>query len=133
MPTPDLHLLSITPIYAALLGLLFLPFTLRVGFYRLKSKILIGEGDDPEMLRRIRGQGNFVETVPLALLLLLILELCGAGNNWLHALGALLVFGRTTHYLGLTELGPRVLRPVGMVSTMLVYLVSCGWILLNAF
>jgi uncharacterized membrane protein YecN with MAPEG domain len=133
MPTPDLHLLSITPIYAALLGLLFLPFTLRVGFYRSKSKILIGEGDNPELLRRIRGQGNFVETVPLALLLLLILELCGAGNNWLHGLGALLVFGRTTHYLGLTELGPFILRPVGMVSTMLVYLVSCGWILLNAF
>ena len=131
MDLPTTSLLSITPIYAALLGLLFIPFTLRVGLYRAKSKIFIGQGDDPELLRRIRGQGNFVETVPLALILLLSMELVGAGNNWLHALGALLVFGRFTHYIAITEIGPGLLRPVGMVSTLTVFLVSTSWLLFN--
>jgi uncharacterized membrane protein YecN with MAPEG domain len=131
MEIPAISLLSVTPLYVALLGLLFLPYTLRVGLYRGNSKILIGDGDDPELLRRIRGQGNFVETVPIALILLVVMELSGAGNNWLNALGGLLVFGRICHYLGITEMGPFILRPVGMISTLAVYLAASGWILYN--
>lgn len=131
MDMPAIAQLAVTPLYAALLGLLFLPFTMRVGFYRLSSKILIGNGDDPELLRRVRGQANFIETVPLALILILIMEFSGAGNTWLHALGGALVFGRLSHYLGLTQLGPKQLRPVGMSVTLGVYLVSSGWILVN--
>jgi uncharacterized membrane protein YecN with MAPEG domain len=125
-------LLSITPIYIALLGLLFIPFTLRAGLYRVQSKIFIGTGDDPEMLRRIRGQGNFVETVPIALLLLVAMELVGAKDAWLHILGIALILGRICHYLAITELGPKVLRPIGMSTTMITILVSSLWILINA-
>ena len=66
MEMPNINLLSITPIYIALLGILFVPFTMRVGLYRVKNEIIIGDGKDEELIRRIRGQGNFVETVPLA-------------------------------------------------------------------
>jgi uncharacterized membrane protein YecN with MAPEG domain len=107
--------------------------TLRAGLYRVKTSINIGDGGDPEMLRRIRGQGNFVETVPLALILIVMLELMGAGATWVHALGALLVFGRCCHYLAITELGPFALRPVGMMSTLAVYLVCGGWIIAQQF
>lgn len=131
MNIPAISLLSVTPLYAALLGLLFIPFTARAGFYRVKSGIFLGDGGDPELLRRIRGQGNFIETVPIALTLLIVMELTGAGSTWLNALGSLLVFGRVTHYVAVTELGPNFLRPVGMVSTLSVYFVSCGWILYN--
>lgn len=131
MEMPALSVLSITPGYIALLGLIFIPYTLRVGLYRAKSEIFLGDGGDAELLRRIRGQGNFIETVPIALILLIAMELTGAGNNWLHALGALLVFGRLSHYIAVTELGPKLLRPVGMVSTLSVYLVSCGWLFYN--
>lgn len=121
-------ILSITPLYAAIFGLLFIPFTLRVGLYRVKNTINLGDGGDPELLRRIRGQGNFIETVPIALILLIVMELSGASSIWLHSLGALLVFGRVCHYAAITELGPFVLRPVGMVSTLSTYLVACGWL-----
>lgn len=124
-------LLSVTPLYIAILGLLFIPFTLRAGLYRVQSNILIGTGDDPEMLRRSRGQANFIETVPMALFLLIAMELLGAAAVWLHALGGLLVFGRIAHYLGLTELGPGLLRPVGMMATLLTVLVSAVWILIR--
>lgn len=125
------HLLNVTPIYIAILGLLFIPFTIRVGLYRVKSNILIDTGDDPEMIRRIRGQANFIETVPIALFLIIAMELMGASGIWLHALGLALVFGRISHYLGLTEIGPTLCRPIGMVATLLTVLVSSIWILVS--
>jgi uncharacterized membrane protein YecN with MAPEG domain len=125
-------LLSITPIYIAILGLIFIPITLRAGLYRVKNGISIGTGDNPEMLRRIRGQGNFIETVPMALFLFVAMELVGAKDAWLHVLCIALILGRICHYLALTELGPKVLRPIGMSTTMLTILVGSLWILINA-
>ena len=75
--------LSITPFYIALLGILFLPFTLRVVLYRVKNNISIGDGQDDELIKRNRGQGNFIETVPLAVMLILLMELLGASSTWL--------------------------------------------------
>ena len=124
-------LLSVTPIYVGILGLLFVPMTVRAGLYRVKSNILIGTGEDPEMVRRMRGQANFVETVPMALFLLITMELLGATNIWLHSLGSLLVVGRVARYLGLTELGPVFLRPVGMVATLLTILIGAIWVLVS--
>lgn len=125
-------LLSVTPIYIAILGLLFIPLTLRVGLYRLRNRIDIGDGNDDTLLRRIRCQANFVETVPLAVALLLVMELMGAGSTWLHALGATLVIARILHFLGLSGIGPFQARVLGMVGTFMVYLVGSGWILYSA-
>ena len=122
-------ILSVTPIYIALLGLLFLPFTMRVGLYRVKNEINLGDGQDEELIKRIRGQGNFIETVPLAVVLLLLMEVLGAGTIWLHTLGTLLVGGRMLHYLGITGLGHFACRPIGMFATLSVYLVTSIWIL----
>ena len=131
MEMPNINLLSITPIYIALLGILFVPFTMRVGLYRVKNEIIIGDGKDEELIRRIRGQGNFVETVPLAVVLLLLMEILGAGETWLHALCALLVGGRFLHYLGITELAPSICRPAGMFATLSIYFVAPIWILMD--
>ena len=133
MELPSLSLLSVTPIYAALLGLLFVPFTVRVGLYRVKNRVNLGDGNDPELLRIMRGQGNFIETVPLAVILLILMELLGASGSWLHALGAALVIGRVLHYLSVTEMGPSVGRPAGMVATLTVYLVASLWILVKLY
>ena len=124
-------LLSITPIYTAILGLLFIPITMRVSLYRAKSKITIGTGDDPEMVRRMRGQANFIETVPMALFLLIVMEELGASDTWLHILGLALVLGRVAHYLGLTEMAPLDFLAPGIVATLLTILVSSLWILID--
>lgn len=133
METSGVTLLSVTPYYAALLGLFFIAITMRVGFYRLETKIFIGDGGSDEMVRRMRSQANFVETAPLALILVIVMELSGAASVWIHGLGGLLLFGRISHFLGLSGLGPGQLRPVGMFSTIGVYLVSCIWLLVQAF
>ncbi|MBT8148343.1 MAG: glutathione S-transferase [Pseudomonadales bacterium] len=125
--------LTITALYAALLGLLFIPFTARVGIYRARNQINLGDGGDPELLKRIRGQANFVETVPLALLLIALMELAGASTTWLHVLGILLVTGRIAHYLQITGfVQPLLFRGGGMGATIFVYLAGSVWLLLNA-
>lgn len=129
MPT----LLSVSPIYVALLGLVFIVLTMRAGLYRAKTKIFIGVGDDPEMLRRMRGQANFTETVPIAIFLLVIMEVLGASDIWLHSLGGALLAGRIAHYLGLVQLAPPIFRVVGMSATLGAILVSSIWVLLNIF
>ena len=124
-------LLSVTPLYVAILGILFIVFTVRAGMYRVKTQISLGTGDDPEMLRRMRSQANFIETVPIALFVLITVELLGMPALWLHALCSLLVFARVSHYLALNQLGPFFLRPVGMVSTFLPILIGSIWIFLK--
>jgi uncharacterized membrane protein YecN with MAPEG domain len=132
MDQATMSLLTITPLYAALLGLFFVPITARVGFYRVKTEIFIGDGGDPRMLQLMRGQANFVETAPFALLLIVLMELSGASSTWLHGLAGLLLFGRVAHYLGLTKMGPEILRGLGMGATILTYVLSSGWLLYSA-
>lgn len=125
--------LSVTPIYIAVLGLLLIPMTLYVGLYRVKNQIDIGDNDDKYLIRRIRSHANFIETVPLAVLLLLTMELLGANHTFLHVLGATLVISRILHFLGLSRLGPFLCRPAGMFGTLIVYLLSSLWILSTFF
>jgi uncharacterized membrane protein YecN with MAPEG domain len=121
--------LSISPIYAALLGLFFVPITLRVGAYRVKNKIDLGDGGDAQLLRIMRAQANFAETVPLLVVLLVLMELAGASSVWLHSVGGLLVAGRALHYIGLSGLGPFAGRPIGIMATLISYLAASGWLL----
>ncbi len=124
-------ILSITPIYAALLGLFFVPITLRVGLYRVNNKIDLGDGGDKKLLRMMRAQANFIETVPLLVILLVLMELAGASSIWLHSLGGALLAGRVLHYIGLSGLGPFIGRPIGIMATLISYLAASGWLLYN--
>jgi hypothetical protein len=125
---------TISTIYAAILGLLFVPFTFYVGSYRVKHKILLLDGGDKELARRIRAQGNFVETVPLAVILIVLMELNGATAAWLHSLGSVLVVARVMHYLTIaTNPANTVPRALGMVGTLGVYLAAAGWLLASSF
>jgi len=123
---------NVMPLYAGLLGLLFVIFTLRVAFYRVKNKVSLGDAGDKELLKRIRGQANFTETVPIALILLLLMEACGATDVWLHSLGTVLVLGRLSHYLQLTgKLKSLLFRMGGMLATLISVLVASLWLLIH--
>jgi hypothetical protein len=46
-------MLSITPIYIAILGLMLVPMTLYVGAYRVKNKVDLGDNGDKDLIRRL--------------------------------------------------------------------------------
>ena len=66
MPAP------ISATYAALCGLLLLALAALVVRARWKYRTGLGVGTEPGMERAVRVHANFVEYVPLALLLLLV-------------------------------------------------------------
>lgn len=112
-------MIDITIIFAAIFGVLHVIFTLRVGGYRFTSKISFGEGGDMELRNRMRGHGNFIENVPIGLLLLLLNELNGLADSWLIALGSVFLLSRVVHYLMIvTRRLPVVLRPLSMLGTL---------------
>jgi uncharacterized membrane protein YecN with MAPEG domain len=89
--------------FAALHALLLLAFSAQVSRWRGRAKTNLGDGGSPELARWIRVQGNFIEYVPLALLLLALLEIGGAPRAWLLAGGSALFVGRLLHAWGLSR------------------------------
>jgi uncharacterized protein len=87
----------VTPLYAAILVAWFMVLTLRVLQERSKADVSLGDGGNTTLQRAIRSHGNFAEYVPLALVLLLILELSRFSIYVLHALGIALVLARLLH------------------------------------
>jgi hypothetical protein len=93
-----MSMLTVTSLYGGLLALWFMVLSVRVILGRAgPGKPSLGDGGNPEMLRRIRGHANFAEYVPLILVLLAVLELCGTPKWQLHALGSALLAGRLLH------------------------------------
>lgn len=110
----------ITAFYAALGALLILALTASVVARRLKARVALGDNGDRVLARRIRAHGNAVEYLPVALILLLTLELLAITPVWLHLFGITLLLGRVLHALGLSRSGgPGRLRFTGMVLTLL--------------
>jgi hypothetical protein len=89
--------MTITPLYAGLLALLFLVLSWRVVQKRGPGGPSLGDGGDNDILRRIRAHGNFAEYVPFVLLMMGILEIGVLPAPWLHALGATLLVARLLH------------------------------------
>lgn len=120
----------VTPLYAGLLTVLYVLLSLRVVQFRQKG-IPLGDGGDPKMLRVIRGHANFGEYVPLALLLMLILELSRFSIYVLHGLGLVLLLSRVLHGYALSfTLRFRFGRVWGAGLTFFVLLVEallCLW------
>ena len=118
-------MLSVTPLYAGIIALFYVTLSLSVVMYRFRTGILLGDGHDPELLRRGRAHANLAEYAPLALLLMALAELQGAPGLAIHLLGLLLVAGRIIHALAirLTD-PPLVLRTLGMVATFSVILLA---------
>lgn len=125
--------LPVTSLYAALLGLFLIPITMRVGLRRLKTNINLGLGDDETLLRCARAHANFLEHVPMALILLALTELGGASAVYIHSLGACLVIARLMHYFTIITTPMAVTRAIGMLGTFAVYIGTAGWLLYNGY
>lgn len=123
----------VTPLYAGLLTLLFLLLSFRVVQLRQKG-IPLGDGGDPRMLRVIRGHGNFAEYVPLALLMMAILELGRSSVYVLHAIGIALIISRLLHGYALSFTAKfRFGRVSGAALTFTVLIAEAALCLWQAF
>ena len=118
--------MTVTMITTGILALLLLFLASYVIAGRVKFKIDLGDGGNETIRRRIRAQANFMEYVPLALILLLLMETGAIGPRWLIvATGATLVVARLWHAQGLlSKPGVSAGRFMGTNLTGLVLLVG---------
>jgi hypothetical protein len=118
----------ITAFYAGILGLIAIGIAIVAGRTRGTTGILIGDGGNVEMITAMRRHANFIEVVPLTLLLILLLELNGVSGTAIHGLGAGLVFVRLCHAIGFRadqKLIP--LRTIGAAGSTLILLIASVW------
>jgi uncharacterized membrane protein YecN with MAPEG domain len=110
-------------LFASLHALLLLALIAPISRHRHRHKIGLGSGGDPVLERKIRAHANFIEFVPIALVLLALLELAGLQPGWLWMFGVVLLLARVMHALGLSRhAGYSFGRFWGTVLTMLVLL-----------
>ena len=94
--------LTVTPIYAVLLTLLYFVLAARVIMERRGNRFAYGNNDSKRIEAKIRAHANWAEYVPIALLLMLMAELQGIPAVWLHITGLILTVGRFAHGFGMS-------------------------------
>lgn len=103
--------------YAGVMALLSVLLANQVLYVRLRG----GKMPDWKAHATERTQANFVENVPLALVLLYLLEVAGAGAAAVHVLGASLVVLRLLHAWGMSAYpGANYPRLIGAQGTFLL-------------
>lgn len=125
----------ITPMYAAMLGIILLVLSIRVvAVVRAKGGVGYGDGGNTDYTPVVRGQGNFIEYVPIILILIAFAEAGGTSSTYIHAMGGALVVGRILHPMGLTNVaGINPLRFIGTNLTWITLLASSIFVLINHF
>ena len=123
----------ITTLFVGLHALLAMALVFKVMRIRIDKKISFGDGGDEDMQRALRVQGNFIEYVPLALMIILVLEIQGASEFLVLGLGAALFIGRALHAYGLGKsAGTSPGRFIGTCLTWAVYCVGAIACLITA-
>ncbi len=107
-----------TLLFAGACALLQCALTALVIVQRVRLQVHFLDGGDPSLLRRVRAHGNFTETAPMALILMLLLELSGVASAWVVLLGTALLLGRLLHAGGLLGWGGHRARLLGIGLTM---------------
>lgn len=115
-----MNAVSLTLLFAGCCALLQVALTAWVIVRRVQTGIAFQDGGDHQLMRRIRAHGNFAETVPMALLLMGLLELSGLASTWIITFGALLLLGRLMHAFSLLSSTAHWSRLAGMVLTLAV-------------
>jgi uncharacterized membrane protein YecN with MAPEG domain len=124
----------VTPLYAAVLAAVFLLLTLRVIQQRGAARVALGDGGNTALQRAIRAHANFAEYVPLALIMLLILEMSRFSLYLIHLLGILLVIARLLHGYALAyTAGFRFGRTAGATLTFAILVVEALLCLYQAY
>jgi uncharacterized membrane protein YecN with MAPEG domain len=118
-------MIPVTALYTGLHGLLAVVLANFVLFVKLRA----GKVPEWQPDAALRVQANFIENVPIALLLLLVLEVQGASAQVLHGFGASLFVLRLLHAYGLGTYAnanyPRLIGAQGTFVLLAIMSVGC--------
>jgi len=117
----------VTALYAALNAIFNIILAYRITLLRRKYKVSLGTSEAPQLTVAIRQHANNAEYLPLAIVMMLICELCGGASVALHLIGGGLLLGRVSHAVGLPMPAPNPLRRFGTALTFVGMLGRAGY------
>jgi uncharacterized membrane protein YecN with MAPEG domain len=123
----------ITALYGAINAIFNIFLANNVSSARRVHKVGLGDGSHPAMLVAIRAHANNAEFVPLALIVMLLLEMCGGDRVVLHIYGGVLFIARIGHWFGLPRKAPNMYRFAGVALTWAAILLGSGYLLFLRF
>ena len=117
--------MPITPLLAAIFALIYVALSIAVIRLRLGNRISLGHKDNRKLETTIRAHANFVEYVPLALLVFGFIERLTFNSFFVLIAGGVLLIARLMHVVGMHK--PKQYmryRQLGVLLTLLVLLTS---------
>ncbi len=118
--------IPVTLFTSAVLGILCAALSILVTVARARAKVMIGDGGGAAgtggLLQAVRAHGNFIEHVPIALILLGGIEVSGASRLTCEMFAAVLILARLMHAAGMHRPAPNVLRAGGAILTWAILL-----------
>lgn len=120
-------MLPTTLLTTAAIGTIDLWLGLRSFRMRLRDRVLIGDNGDDMLAGRMRAHANLVEYAPFVLILMALIEAMQGGSAALAATGAIFVFARIAHPIGMDLRRSNLPRAGGAILTWLVLAFLIGW------
>ncbi|WP_147198445.1 MAPEG family protein [Pantoea sp. MBD-2R] len=117
----------VSALYVVLGALVLIKFSFDVIRLRRQYRVAHGDGGFYELKVAIRIHGNAVEYIPIAVFLLVMMEMNGADIWMVHLVGLFFFLGRCLHSYGMRT-STLLWRKNGMVITLLSLL---GMIIFN--
>ena len=130
--------LPVTMLYACIFAIFALALSFRVGKARGTTQIsvLYGEPQNMDLAERARVHQNFLEYVPIFLIVMAAVEINGASAAWLHGAGVLMILGRIAHAIGLKHDNiahkGRFLGMLGTLGATLIVAIYGLWLVIGA-
>ncbi|MDH3640173.1 MAG: MAPEG family protein [Gammaproteobacteria bacterium] len=122
--------LPITLMYAGIFAIFALVLSFRAGSFRATGgiSVLYGDPANMELAQRVRVHQNFLEYVPIMLILMGLIEANGGASMFLYVVGDLLIIARIAHAIGLKHDNmAHKGRAIGAGGTALITLVSAAY------
>lgn len=122
--------IPITLMYASVMAVFALVLSFGAGSARgkLGISVLFGDPVNMELAEKVRRHQNFLEYVPMLLILFAAIEASGGSSMFLYVAGDLLIIARIAHAIGLKH--DNIAHPgrlIGAGGTALLTLVTAGY------
>jgi len=122
--------IPITLMYASVMAVFALVLSFGAGSARgkLGISVLFGDPVNMELAEKVRRHQNFLEYVPMLLILFGAIEASGGSSMFLYVAGDLLIIARIAHAIGLKH--DNIAHPgrlIGAGGTALLTLVTAGY------
>jgi uncharacterized membrane protein YecN with MAPEG domain len=120
---------AITALLAVVLSLYMLKLIIDIVKIRRSERVELETGESDALTRAVRAHGNLVETAPMFVVLLGLLELGGGHPIAVVILAVIFIVSRIMHPIGLSgKKGTFKYRTRGMILTLTAYILTAAYL-----